>query len=233
MQRESRAEHRRPPTLRRGRTTSRGAPGRGSLARRAGLLAALLTVACGPDPAGSAAPAPRASRPVDHDAKAPDVQEHDVKAMSSAPAATDGADPPAGELAPLQLSSERCREPSEPGCASCCAGERIDEAGETRCMIRTWSGQGEPGPQAWYNGGHSTEGACPESCRACDPCTVRLESKARALTPRDDCDCAAPPGPDACFQPNSCGCYCTRRAELVAACPQVFAAPEAGASAPE
>ena len=69
------------------------------------------------------------------------------------------------------------------------------------------------------------EGACADDCPACDPCTVRLESKARALKEqaRAECDCAVAPGPDACFQRGSCGCYCTRRAEFMEACPQVFA----------
>ncbi len=190
-------------------------------------LALACLVGCGPEPSASSAPAVSARAPANgQPAGASGESAAAPPRASAADAESSGAPSPTPDAGSPGVSGVACRAPSEQGCAECCAGVTVDGAGQERCTIKKWVGQGEPGPSAWYNGGYFVDGACAEDCPACDSCTVRMESKARALLEqgRPECDCAVAPGPDACFQRGSCGCYCTRRAEFMTACPTVFEA---------
>lgn len=89
-----------------------------------------------------------------------------------------------------------CRGPTNPGCNLCCT---YDAAGDT-CIERSGTD--------WYNVTTSAAGPCRVGCAACAACMDRDEQELHTLGYRADCDCTLQYGPDPCFAPGSCGCFC-------------------------
>jgi hypothetical protein len=108
-------------------------------------------------------------------------------------------------------STEGCRDPREPGCATCCA------QGTINCVQRNASSGSD-----WYNEASSFEGPCPESCPRCAACSLEDENDLITLGCRADCDCENTDIEiDPCFSPQGCACYCFRTASLRSSCPHV------------
>ena len=115
-----------------------------------------------------------------------------------ATAGSDAVGGSGGSAGAAHPSTIGCRDPEEPGCATCCEpdGSNCTE----RFMNRPASGYGF----------RSLEGLCPESCPRCAVCRISEESTLRNLGCRPDCDCVnLVIGVDPCINgPEECGCYC-------------------------
>ena len=115
---------------------------------------------------------------------------------------------------PKHESLRGCRGPSDAGCAVC------RELGDVE-QYRSRSGDG-----VGYNSTSISPppGSCSSTlCPACATCSYVYEQASRELPARPECEpCGPQPGIDPCFDLETCGCWCAKRAVLSAACPTVL-----------
>lgn len=119
-------------------------------------------------------------------------------------------------------ATQGCRAPDASGCAVC---YRSTPAG---CSRYSWSGSEDATTQPWYNVVTRVE-SCPADGPVCARCSQRDEASLKALQAQHrSVDCSSmPPQVDACMQPGSDACYCSRQARLQQACPSADGAAQA------
>jgi hypothetical protein len=128
-------------------------------------------------------------------------------ATGADPQVDSGAGLPDGSVAVAPDASAGCRAPDELGCSTCCTEDPLTAS----CVSRTGA--------SWYNVVGSAPGLCPTDCPPCARCSLRDEEQLRGLVERPECgDCSGDLGPDPCFTPGGCACYCATRLELVERC---------------
>jgi hypothetical protein len=112
---------------------------------------------------------------------------------------------------PKHRSKLGCRGPLDPNCEACQVGPNL--------FLTSADGAD------WYDSSSVFRpAACDEwgYCLGCASCSYRDEDEARALGERPECEPCPPEAiADACFYPEGCECWCSRRSRLRAACPTV------------
>lgn len=114
---------------------------------------------------------------------------------------------PATTTPPLPQSMRGCRGPADPGCAGCKVLGQPD--------YRSASGGSD-----WYNVSSVDEPEeCAGNCPACATCSYRDELESRDLPVRTECEPCDSVVIDACFNKQSCECWCEIRDVLRERCP--------------
>ncbi len=116
-------------------------------------------------------------------------------------------------LTSLADAQRGCRSPDEKGCAQCC----VPILGTCHvCQELSYR------PNSYVCSRSSPSASCSASCPRCAQCSKYDESKLRIAPSRPECDCRVAIVGDACFDLNSCDCYCQRLGPSIATCPGIL-----------